>query len=343
MMQLGRNPWRDRNVLVTGAGGFIGSGLAAELIGRGANVVGILRDSPGLRLLRDRGVADEISVVGGSITDASLVERTVNEYEIDTIFHLAAQTLVTVANSNPASTFESNIVGTWVLLEAARRTPSVNGVVCASSDKAYGNQPVLPYTEDTPLEGIYPYDASKVCSEVLIRSYAKSFDIPVAVVRAANIYGPGDLNWNRLVPGTIRSALRSEAPVIRSDGTLERDYLYLDDVVDGYLAVGEHLPEMSGHAFNLGTQEPVSVLAMVKTILETIGGPPIEPIVLGAAANEIDRQSLASVKAFELLGWKPQIELAEGLRQTVAWYAQHLSPHEETTTASPPIKKELHA
>jgi CDP-glucose 4,6-dehydratase len=282
-------------------------------------------------------------VVGGSITDAGLVERTVNEYEIDTIFHLAAQTLVTVANANPASTFESNIVGTWVLLEAARRNPSVKRVVCASSDKAYGNQPVLPYTEDTPLEGVYPYDASKVCSEVLIRSYAKSFDIPVAVVRAANIYGPGDLNWNRLVPGTVRSALQGEAPVIRSDGTLERDYLYLDDVVDGYLAVGEHLPEMSGQAFNLGTEDPVSVLSMVKAILETMGGPRFEPIVLGVASNEIDRQSLAFAKAFEVLGWKPQIDLAQGLRRTVAWYAQYFSVQMETTPVNPPIDEELPA
>jgi CDP-glucose 4,6-dehydratase len=341
-MQLTGNRWRDRNVLVTGAGGFIGSGLARELVLRGANVVGILRDSPGLRLLRERGIADEIDVVGGSITDPGLVERTVNEYEIDTIFHLAAQTLVPVANINPTSTFESNIAGTWVLLEAVRRNPSVNGVVCASSDKAYGNQPVLPYTEETPLEGAFPYDASKVCSEVLARSYAKSFGTPVAVVRAANIYGPGDLNWNRLVPGTIRSLLRGEAPVIRSDGTLERDYLYLDDVVNGYLAVGEHLPEVSGQAFNLGTEDPISVLAMVEAIIGAVGAR-IEPTILGVAANEIDRQSLASAKAFEMLGWTPSTDLSDGLRRTVTWYAEHLASQAGATISDTLIREELHA
>ncbi|HEY6426349.1 MAG TPA: NAD-dependent epimerase/dehydratase family protein [Acidimicrobiales bacterium] len=342
-MQLGCNSWRDRNVLVTGAGGFIGSGLAEELVRRGANVVGILRDSRGLRLLRERGIAEEVDVVGGSITDSGLVERTLNEYEIDTIFHLAAQTLVTVANSGPSSTFESNIRGTWVLLEAVRGNPSVQRVVCASSDKAYGHQPVLPYTEDTPLQGVYPYDASKVCSEVLVRSYCESFRTPVAVVRAANIYGPGDLNWNRLVPGTIRSLLRGEVPLIRSDGTLERDYLYLDDVVSGYLAVADHLPQVSGQAFNLGTQNPVSVLAMVEAIIEAVDGPRIEPKVLGIASNEIDRQSLAFAKAFEMLGWTPSTDLAQGLRRTVPWYARYLASQAGATFSVAALKEEVHA
>jgi CDP-glucose 4,6-dehydratase len=323
-MQLENHRWRDRNVLVTGAGGFIGSGIARELVLRGAKVVCILRDSPGLRLLRERRIADEIDVIGGSITDGELVERVVNEYEIDTVFHLAAQTLVPVANTNPTSTFESNIAGTWILLEAVRQSRTVERVICASSDKAYGNQKVLPYTEETSLEGVFPYDASKVCTEVLVRSYAQSFGTPVAVVRAANIYGPGDLNWNRLVPGTIRSLLRGEEPLIRSDGTLERDYLYLDDVVAGYLAVADHFPEATGHAFNLGTQDPISVLAMVEAIIEAVDGPSVQPKVLGVATNEIDRQSLAFSKAFEMLGWKPTIDLTEGLRRTVAWYTRHL-------------------
>ncbi len=342
-MQLAHNRWRDRNVLVTGAGGFIGSGLAQELVLRGANVVGILRDSPGLRLLRERGIADEIDIVGGSITDPGLVERTVNEYRVDTIFHLAAQTIVTVANANPGSTFESNIAGTWHVLEAARRSPSVKRVVCASSDKAYGNQPVLPYTEETPLKGAYPYDASKVCCEVLVRSYSESFGTPVAVVRAANVYGPGDLNWNRLVPGTIRSVLRGESPLIRSDGSLERDYLYLDDVVSGYLVVSDHLPEVSGQAFNLGTGYPVSVLAMVENIIEAVGCPLIEPKILGVAVNEIDRQSLAFAKAFEKLGWKPEIDLTEGLRRAVAWYEWHLASQAGSGITDAPVSEGLHA
>jgi CDP-glucose 4,6-dehydratase len=342
-MQLTVNEWSGRNVLVTGAGGFIGSGLARELVHRGAKVVGILRDSSGHRLLRERGIANVMDVVRGSITDPGLFERAVNEYEVDTIFHLAAQTIVTVANANPISTFESNIAGTWVVLEAVRRNPSVKRVICASSDKAYGNQPHLPYTEDSPLEGVYPYDASKVCSEVLVRAYAKSFGIPVAVVRAANVYGPGDLNWNRLVPGTIRSLMRGEAPLIRSDGTLERDYLYLDDVVNGYLAVGDHLPEACGEAFNLGTQHPISVLAMVEAIIEAVGSSQIEPKVLGVAANEIDRQSLAFAKAFEILGWKPEINLTDGLRQTVVWYARYLASEESASMADASNKEESYA
>ena len=320
-----RASWRGRNVLVTGVGGFIGSGLAEELVRLDANVVGILRDSPGSRVLQHRGIADAIDIVRGSITEPGLVERAINEYSIDTVYHLAAQAIVTVANANPASTFESNIAGTWQVLEGARRSPSVTRVVCASSDKAYGNQAVLPYTEQTPLGGLYPYDASKVCSDVLARSYATSFGLPVAVVRAANIYGPGDMNWNRLVPGTIRSVLQGEAPLIRSDGTLERDYLFLDDVVAGYLAVADHLPLVSGEAFNLGTECPVSVRSLVDRIVALAGGARLAPVVLGVAANEIDRQSLASGKAAEHLDWRPKVSLDEGITRTIEWYRRHLS------------------
>jgi CDP-glucose 4,6-dehydratase len=313
-------------VLVTGVGGFIGSGLAEELVRRGANVVGILRDSPGLRLLADRGIADSVDIVRGSITDSALTERAINEYSIDSIFHLAAQAIVTIANANPRSTFESNIAGTWNVLEGARRSPTVERVVCASSDKAYGNQPVLPYTEDTPLAGAYPYDASKVCTDVLARSYATSFGLPVAVVRAANVYGPGDMNWSRLVPSAIRSVLHGEDPIIRSDGTLERDYLYLGDVVAGYLAVAGHLPEVAGEAFNLGTECLVSVLSLVERITALAGDEGVRPRVLGVATNEINRQSLASGKAARCLGWKAEIDLEEGLLRTIDWYARYLSP-----------------
>src|SRR6266849_4334314 len=251
MTNNGRDGWKDRTVLVTGIGGFVGGGLAAGLLARGATVVGVLRDSGGGRLLEALGIVDRIELVHGSINTPGVVERAINEYEVDTVFHLAAQAIVGVANRSPLSTFESNITGTWQVLEASRQSPTVQSVVVASSDKAYGNQRVLPYTEDTPLSGIYPYDASKVCTDVLARSYAATYNLSVAVTRCANIYGPGDLNWSRLIPGTIRSALDGAPPIIRSDGTPERDYLYLDDAVEGYLRVASHLPAIAGEAFNL--------------------------------------------------------------------------------------------
>jgi CDP-glucose 4,6-dehydratase len=316
--------WRGRTVLVTGIGGFVGSGLAEELVRRGANVVGIVRDSPGSRLLEVRGLTDRIDLVRGSITEPGLAERAINEYFVDTVFHLAAQAIVTVANANPLSTFESNVAGTWQVLEGARRCPTVTRVVVASSDKAYGNQAILPYREDTTLEGIYPYDASKVCTDVLARCYATSFGLPVAVVRCANIYGPGDLNWNRLIPGTIRSALEGSDPLIRSDGTLERDYLYLGDAVDGYLAVAEHLPDVSGEAFNFGTELPISALSVVERIVALVGDASVKPRVLGVATGEIDRQSLASGKATEQLGWTPKVDLDEGIARSIEWYGRYL-------------------
>ena len=325
--------WRGRTVLVTGIGGFVGSGLAEELLRRGAHVVGILRDSPGAQLLQHRAIHDRIDIVRGSIAEPGLAERAINEYSVDTVFHLAAQAIVTVANANPVSTFESNILGTWQVLEGARRSPSVTRVVVASSDKAYGNQAILPYTEETTLEGIYPYDASKVCTDVLARCYATSFGLPVAVVRCANIYGPGDLNWNRLIPGTIRSVLEGTDPLIRSDGSLERDYLYLGDAVEAYLAVAAHLPDVSGEAFNFGTELPVSVLEVVERIVAVSGVSGVRPRVLGVASNEIDSQSLASGKAATRLGWKPAVDLDEGLRRSIEWYQQYLERTRAEVTA----------
>lgn len=300
------------------------SGLSAELLARGATVVGILRDSAGARLLRTAGIFDQVEIVTGSITEPGLVLRALNEYEIDSVFHLAAQALVGVANRSPLSTFESNIAGTWHVLEAARLAPMVERVVVASSDKAYGSQPVLPYTESSTLAGIYPYDASKVCTDVLARCYATSFPLPVAVLRCANIYGPGDLNWSRLIPGTIRSALLGQNPIIRSDGTPERDYLYLTDAIDGYLKAAEHLPEQTGKAFNIGTGSGVSVAALVDEILAAVGTPYLEPRILGDVHGEIDRQYLASDLARQVLGWEPRVDLPDGLRRTVGWYRKFL-------------------
>jgi CDP-glucose 4,6-dehydratase len=320
-----RSRWSRRRVLVTGVGGFVASGLASELLSRGATVVGILRDSAGTRALRAAGIVDKVEIVSGSITEPGLMLRALNEYEVDTVFHLAAQALVGVANRSPVSTFESNIAGTWHVLEAARLSPMVERVVVASSDKAYGSQPVLPYTESSTLAGIYPYDASKVCTDVLARCYATSFPLPVAVLRCANIYGPGDLNWSRLIPGTIRAALMGQNPIIRSDGTPERDYLYLSDAIEAYLKAAEHLPELSGQALNVGTGRGVSVVALVDEILAAVGTAYLEPRILGEAHGEIDRQYLASELARQELGWEPQVDLAEGIRQTVAWYRRFLA------------------
>jgi len=316
--------WRDRSVLVTGAGGFVASWLCEELVEAGANVVGIVRDSAGERLLRLHGIAERMSIVHGSIVDYALVERAINEYEVDTGFHLAAQALVGVANRSPLSTFESNIKGTWNLLEACRLSKTITRVVVASSDKAYGDQPVLPYREDTTLRGRYPYDASKVCTDVLARCYAATYDLPVAVTRCANIYGGGDFNWSRLVPGTIRSVLQGEAPVIRSDGSPERDYLYVTDAVEAYLTLAVHAPESSirGNAFNFGSNRPVSALALVEQILRAADSP-LCPQILGRAKGEIDRQYLDSTLAKQALGWVPRVDLAEGLRHTITWYANY--------------------
>jgi CDP-glucose 4,6-dehydratase len=319
------NGWRGRVVLVTGVGGFVGSGLAKELLERGAKVVGILRDSAGVRQLEALGIRRGLDLAFGSITEASLLNRVVNEYEVDTIFHLAAQAIVQVANRSPIPTFESNIGGTWTVLEAARIAPLVQRVVVASSDKAYGDQPVLPYTETTPLDGRFPYDASKACADILARCYAASFPLPIAVVRCANIYGPGDTNWSRLIPGTARAALAGEDPIIRSDGTPERDYLYLSDAIEGYLNVAEHLPELSGEAINLGTAESVSALEVVRLILGEVGDTGLQPRILGEASGEISRQSLDFGKALRTMGWEPRVSLRDGLSAAVAWYREYLS------------------
>ena len=318
------NVWQGRSVLVTGGGGFVGSWLVRTLVERGAAVTVILRDQPGQSNLCLLGLASQVSIVQGSITDHALVERAFNEYEIDTCFHLAAQAIVGAANRSPLSTFESNIKGTWTVLEACRGSKLVERVVIASSDKAYGSQPKLPYTEETSLLGANPYDASKACTDIIARSYHQTFGVPAAVARCANIYGGGDLNFSRLIPGTIRSALAAERPVIRSDGTPMRDYLYVDDAVSAYLSLAEQVTRESvaGQAFNFGANSPVSVLELVQRILELSGTPHLTPDVRGTGKlnDEIDRQYLDSRKAADVLGWAPTVSLDEGLRRAVEWY-----------------------
>lgn len=325
-LRLDSRSWASRRtVLVTGAGGFVASWVCNALVDAGATVVGIVRDSPGERLLDRHGIRERMSIVHGSIVDYATVERALNEYEVDTVLHLAAQAIVGAANRSPLSTFESNVKGTWNVLEACRVSRPDARVVVASSDKAYGDQPALPYREDSPLNGLYPYDASKVCTDVLARSYASTYGLAVAVTRCANIYGGGDLNWSRLIPGTIRSVLAGEDPVIRSDGTPERDYLYVTDAAAAYLALAERAADegVRGRAFNFGWGEPVSALALVKRILEASGST-AQPQILGQAKGEIDRQYLDSTVARQVLGWQPRVPLTEGLRSTIAWYADYL-------------------
>jgi CDP-glucose 4,6-dehydratase len=324
--------WTDRPSLVTGATGLVGSWLVRRLVDSGADVVCLVRDwVPQSELFRG-GLADRVKLVRGDCRDQALMERTLGEYEINTVFHLAAQTIVGIANRNPVSTFESNIQGTWSVLEACRRSPAVKQVVLASSDKAYGDQEHLPYDEATPLQGRHPYDVSKSCADLIATTYAVSYGLPVAITRCGNFYGGGDLNWNRIVPGTIRSALRGQRPVIRSDGTFVRDYFYVEDGANAYMVLAEALaarPELKGEAFNFSNEIQVTVLDLVRAVLRKMGSD-LEPDVRNEASNEIIHQYLSAAKARHQLGWGPLFDLDGGLTRTINWYKDFLA-HEPTT------------
>ena len=318
-----RQFWKDRHVFVTGATGLLGSWLVQELLKQQAKVICLMRDwVPVSRLLEDN-VLSQCSVVRGELEDHDLVLRTLNEYEVDSVFHLGAQTIVGTANRSPLSTFESNIRGTWSVLEACRLCSNkVERVLLASSDKAYGPSETLPYTEDSPLQGRYPYDVSKSCADLLALSYFFTYRIPVAITRCGNLYGGGDLNFNRLVPGTIRSILRNESPVIRSDGKLIRDYFYVRDAVDAYLMLGERLSptELAGEAFNFGNESPMRVLEVVKEILQLMNAMHLQPTILDQVVHEIPAQYLDCTKARNVLNWKPKFSMEEGLLETIKWY-----------------------
>jgi CDP-glucose 4,6-dehydratase len=318
--------WRHRPVAVTGATGFLGSHLTGQLVDLGAEVVVLVRDEVPPTPLTARWF-DRVSVVRGSVEDQPLVERLLGEYEALTVFHLAAQTQVGVANRNPVSTWTSNILGTCAVLEAARRSPGVEQVVTASSDKAYGSQSELPYDEAMPLLPRNPYDVSKACADIVATGYADTWGVPVCVTRCGNFFGPGDTNWERLVPGTIRSLLDRRRPRIRSDGTPIRDYLYVVDAALAYLQVAESMADdasLAGEAFNFSTETPISVLELV-AMLQRLTDSDVEPEILATADHEIPAQRLSATKARKVLGWAPRWTLEEGLVETVAWYRDYLA------------------
>ncbi|MCK4589176.1 MAG: GDP-mannose 4,6-dehydratase [Nanoarchaeota archaeon] len=318
--------WKEKNVFITGADGFIGGWLTKVLVEKGANVIVIVRDMKKKSALDLHGIKDKVTVVQGDIIDYELVLRALNENDVEYVFHLAAQAIVGVASRSPLSTFESNIKGTWTILEAARNVSTIKGVIVASSDKAYGDQDKLPYTEDQPLLGLYPYDASKACADILARSYVKSYGLSVAVTRNANTYGGADMNISRIVPDTVISSLQGKELIIRSDGTLERDYMYIKDAVDAYLTLAASLAreDIKGQAFNFGAGKPVSVLDLFKLIIR-LTGREIEPKITGKATNEIDKQYLSVEKVQRLLNWSPQYSLEEGLKETIEWYKEFLA------------------
>ncbi len=334
--------WRDKAVFVTGCTGVLGSWLTIALVERGARVVGLVRDlTPRSHLYRS-GYDQKITIVHGSVSDYDVVERALAEYEVDTCFHLAAQTIVGIANRSPLSTFDANVKGTWVVLEAARRCSTLERLVVASSDKAYGDQEQLPYREDAPLQGRHPYDVSKSCSDLLAQSYAHTYGLPLAITRCGNLYGGGDLNFNRLVPGTIRGALNGERPIIRSDGLYTRDYFYVKDAVLAYLLLAEQISHgrAAGEAYNFSMEAPLTVLEMTSAVLRAVGRPELRPDVRDEATREIRHQYLSAKKARTSLGWRPRYSLDTALAETVSWYAEwiraydaELRPGEERLSA----------
>lgn len=318
--------WQDKNVFITGATGLLGSWLTKYLVDAGANVTVLIRDIVPQSLLYTLGYAGRVNIVRGGLENYLLLERALGEYEIDTVFHAGAQTIVEIANRNPLSTFESNIKGTWNVLEAVRRSPIVKKVVVASSDKAYGIHKELPYDEEKPLQGQHPYDVSKSAADLIALTYYNSYKTPVTITRCGNFFGPGDLNFNRIIPGTIRSVIRGEAPVIRSDGSYIRDYFYIEDAALAYINLAEKMdnPNIHGHAFNFSNEIQMTVLDVVNKILASMESP-LKPRILGTATNEIPHQYLSAKKAREMLDWKPRFTFDEALAKTITWYRDFLT------------------
>jgi len=316
--------WKNRNVLVTGANGFLGSWVCKRLVEGGANVVCFIRDTLPRSFLNSSGTVNHVVIAYGTLEDYGSVERVLNEFEVDFCFHLAAQAIVGAAERFPLSTYDSNIRGAWNVLEAARRHSRLQGLVLASSDKVYGSKEKLPYTEQDSLGGLNPYDVSKVCADLLAQSYFHTYQVPIGIARCGNFYGPGDLNFNRVVPETIRYLIRDVNPVIRSDGTYLRDYFYVEDAAGAFLTLGESLSkqDIKGQAFNFGTGVPTAVLDVVGQLIELSGKRHLRPVILNQATHEIKAQYLSCRKAQDLLGWKHSTDLKTGLGKSYSWYRE---------------------
>lgn len=325
---MNNNFWQKQNVLVTGGNGFIGGALSRKLVEQGANVVIIVRDWPRLGTLNLLGIEGKVTIAKGSVSDLEFIHRVLNEYEIETVFHLAAQSIVKIANTSPLSTFESNIKGTWSILEACRRFPKIKRIVTASSDKAYGEQEQLPYVEEMSLLGLSPYETSKACADILARSFHNTYGLPIAVTRCANVYGGGDLNTSRIIPATVLSALKGKKPIIWNKGTCMRDFIYIDDAVRAYLLLAQALDrkEVQGRAYNFGSNNPVVIVDLINLILSLAGRSDLEPIALSnnQIAKEINKQFMSFDRAKKELGWEPKWSIEQGLKQTIDWYKEHL-------------------
>ncbi len=317
--------WEEKNVFVTGSDGFIGSWIAKELVEKKANVTVLVRDMKKEACFDLHGIRSKLNIVQGDLVDLQVMERAFAQYQAEFVFHLAAQALVGIANKSPLSTFESNIKGTWNLLEACRKNDSVKGIVVASSDKAYGVQDKLPYTEDSPLLGLFPYDASKACADILARSYFETYGLSGAVTRNANTYGGADMNFSRIVPDAVSCLIKDKEFLIRSDGKPQRDYMYVKDAVNGYLVLAQNLQkkEVKGQAFNFGTETPVTAVDLFKKTAKLFGKPNAKYRILNQSKNEIPKQFLSTKKAKNLLGWKPAYSLDEGLKETIDWYKNY--------------------
>jgi len=318
--------WNERSVFVTGCSGFLGGWLTRALLDHGARVCGLVRTRSATRPLFGDGLADRVSTVHGTVGDLSLLGDTLAEQDVEVVFHLAAQAITSAARRDPIGTLDTNVRGTWNVLEASRRAGSVKAVVIASSVKVYGAQPTLPFSEDAPLNGVQPYDVSKIGAELVSSTYHKAYGLPVVITRCGNLYGGGDLHWDRIVPGTIRAATDGRAPVVRSGGTPLRDYVYVEDAIDAFLRLAQiaEEPTVAGQAFNVGTGAPVSELEMTEQILGVMGLTDLDPEVQPASPGEIVHQSLAPDKLQSATGWVASRELVDGLARTVAWYRDYL-------------------